>query len=421
MSSFEKSPIEYDVVVVGASFAGLSFASVASVLGMRVLLVERDERVGGIVRTTGVLFSDVLDVVDVPQRYLMNAVRRILLQAPGQSMIEVSSRAYRFYMADVSGMLQWMAQEATERGATLCCNTLFNGVSRRADGIMDVMLRRTSGKGNEDVVCTQLLIGADGTRSKVAECMGLERNTRYLAGAEWLLEGEVIDRETFSLIMSQQLAPGYCMWLAPHGDMTALGVAGHAHQFKPAESLHQAGRVFEEVADMSKMRVIERKAGVIPVGGRLRHVYRNDERGHALLLGDAAGLCGAATGGGIYPALICGRLAAHAAASEVLNGQRGAIQSYLRNLAHAGRLGQYLRIEDWLRWVLDRMQSDADVGLLYGLFGTPSGQRILQQTLLETPIIGMDGNFFTILRSLLKKHPHLYSSTIQALWQRVFP
>lgn len=62
----------YDAIVVGASFAGLSFASTASTLGMRVLVLERDSKLGGIVRTTGVLFSDVLDFLDVPARYLMN-------------------------------------------------------------------------------------------------------------------------------------------------------------------------------------------------------------------------------------------------------------------------------------------------------------------------------------------------------------
>src|SRR6266516_5459047 len=102
-SSNSKSA-HYDVIVVGASFAGLSFASVAATLGMRVLVLERDEQVGGIVRTTGVLFSDVLDFLDVPARYLMNAVRRVHIQPPGAGPLKISARAYRFYMADVTGM-----------------------------------------------------------------------------------------------------------------------------------------------------------------------------------------------------------------------------------------------------------------------------------------------------------------------------
>jgi digeranylgeranylglycerophospholipid reductase len=412
----------YDVVVIGASFAGLSFASVAAALGLQVLVVERDSRIGGVIRTTGVLFNDVLDVLDVPTAYLMNAVRRIRVQPPGATPIEIAGKAYRFYMADVSGMLRWMAEQAQQRGVTLCCDTTFLDVAPTEHGQMSITLSETSENGKSNTtrtITTRFLIGADGTRSRVAQRMGLEQNTRYLAGAEWLLEGVPLDGETFYLLMNHDLAPGYCVWLAPHGNIAALGVAGHPRTFSPTTSLRAAQELFRDVADLSEMRVVERKAGIIPTGGRLRRVYCDNSRGRALLLGDAAGLCGAATGGGIYPALISGRLAAHAVASEVLNGERGAIRAYLRNLTQANRLGHYLRIEDWLRWVLDSMKSNADVEMLYGLFASPEGQKVLQHALLEIPIIGMDSNFFNLLRGLLSSHPRIYRSAFQAVWQRV--
>ncbi|HYL41816.1 MAG TPA: FAD-dependent monooxygenase [Ktedonobacteraceae bacterium] len=409
----------FDVLVVGASFAGLSFAGVAAALGLHVLVVERDAEIGGVVRTTGVLFSDVLDILDVPTRYLMNAVRRIWVQPPNQSPIEIGTRAYRFYMADVTGMLRWMAEQAQERGAMVSSGSMFLDASREQDGYMQVRLGGPSEPKEGRIVHTRFLVGADGTHSVVAQRLELERNTRFLAGAEWLVENVPLDRETFYLVMDHQIAPGYCLWLAPHGDIAALGVAGHARAFNPTTSLRMAQTLFKEVADLSQMRVVRNKGGVIPTGGRLRRVYRDDERGRALLLGDAAGLCGAATGGGIYPALISGRLAAHAVASYVLDGNRGAIKAYLRNLSQAGRLGHYLRIEDWLRWVLDRMKSNADIELLYGLFNSADGRHVLQHALLEAPIIGMDSNFFSMLRGLLSKHPNIYSSALQAMWQRV--
>jgi len=249
--------------------------------------------------------------------------------------------------------------------------------------------------------------------------VGLEQNTRYLAGAEWLIDNVSLDGETFYLVMDQQLAPGYCVWLAPHGPITALGVAGHPRTFSPTASLKVAQTLFQGVADLSTMRVVERKAGTIPTGGRLKRVHRDDELGRVLLLGDAAGLCGAATGGGIYPALISGRLAAHAVASEVLNGESGAVKAYLKNIVHANRLGDYLQIEDWLRLVLDAMRSNDDVGMLYGLFQSEEGRQVLQKALLSVPIIGMDSNFFALMRGLLGKHPRLYRSAFHALGKRM--
>lgn len=416
----------YDVVVVGASFAGLAFASAAAARGLRTLVLERDATIGGVVRTTGVLFSDVLDVLDVPERFLMNAVRRIRIQPPNTQPIEIAARAFRFYMADVTGMLQWMADQARKHGAEIFTGTPFLNAVRETDGRMRITFGGpSSGEGNgatsraaSGEVSAAFLVGADGAQSRVAEALDLDRNTKFLAGAEWLVEGVPVDRETFSLVMDHQLAPGYCVWLAPHGDVAAFGVAGHKRAFKPAESLRLAQALFKDTAGLSQMHVVQRKGGVIPVGGQLKRVHRDDERGRGLLLGDAAGLCGAATGGGIYPALLSGRLAAHAVANEVLNGVHGAVKQYLHDLPQAGRLGHYLKIEDWIRWVLDRMGSDADLSMLYGLLATPEGRRVLQSALLETPIIGMDSSFFGLVRSVMGRHPSVYGAALRSAWRR---
>ena len=412
---------DYDVVVVGASFAGLSFAGGAAARGLRTLVLERDAEVGRVVRTTGVLFSDVLDVLDVPERYLMNAVRRIRLRPPNHEPIEISAAAHRFYMADVTGLLRWMAEQAQAHGAELRAGAPFLDAAPEAGGQrLRVTFGADGARAPGNSVTARYLIGADGARSRVAQVMGLDTNTHLLAGAEWLVEGATIPRDTFHLVMDHALAPGYCVWLAPHGDeLAAFGVAGHLRAFSPSETLRIAQGAFADVADLSGLRVVERKAGVIPVGGRQKRVHRDDARGRALLLGDAAGLCGAATGGGIYPALISGRLAAHAVANAVLNDVPGAVPAYLANLSQAGRLGHYLKIEDWLRWVLDRMASNADLSVFYGLLGTAEGRAVLQRTLLETPIVNMDSGFFGMLRSLLSHHPRVYGSVFRGALRRV--
>ena len=435
----------YDVVVVGASFAGLSFASVAATRGLRVLVLERDPVVGGVVRTTGILFSDVFDVMEVPQRFLMNSVRNIRIRTPeGNSpIVQIGAKAFRFYMADVTGMLQWMAEQAEGHGATVRCGAMFQDAIREPDGAMRVNYTQSptppapraedqAGADADDGGATtdargaivettraRFLIGADGTRSRVAQRMGLDQNTRVLAGAEWLVENVSLDRESFYLIFDHELAPGYCVWLAPHDDMVALGVAGRQREFKPNESLRIAQTLFSDVADLSQMRLVERKGGNIPVGGRLKHIARDDARGRVLLLGDAAGLCGAATGGGIYPALISGKLAGQAVANELLNGTHDAVKAYQKHLLQAGGLGPYLKVEDWIRFVLDRMGSNADLRTLLGIFASPQGQPILQSVLFETPIIGMDGNFLSMVRGFLGQHPSVYGAAFRMAWRRV--
>jgi len=423
LSSTAPKGDQYDVIVVGASFAGLSFASVAAARGLRTLVLERDPVVGGVVRTTGILFSDVFDVMQVPQRYLMNAVRRLRIRASGTDAVaEFDSAAYRFYMADVTGLLQWMAEQAEEHGAEVICGAMFREATRDGDGQMRVryLASAEAGAATQPVeLRARMLIGADGARSQVAQALDLDRNERMLAGAEWLVEGVEIERDTFYLVMDAQLAPGYCVWLAPHADIAAFGVAGRQREFKPNDSLLRAQPLFDDVTDLSKMRIVERKGGNIPVGGRLKRVYRDDARGRGLLLGDAAGLCGAATGGGIYPAIISGKLAAQAAAQELLNGSPAAMRAYLRTLPQVGGLGPYLQIEDWIRFALDRMASNADLQALVSIMASPEGNRTVRAALLETPIVGMDKAFFAMARGMFMQHPRLYGTAFRVAWQRL--
>jgi digeranylgeranylglycerophospholipid reductase len=410
----------YDAVVVGASFAGLTFAGTAAVHGARVLVLERDGVVGGVVRTTGVLFSDVFTLLDVPPRFLLNAVRRIIIHVPGQPEIVVSGETWRFFMADVTGMLQWLAANAQAHGTEIRCGATFMDAERAADGAMRVTYQEKA-TGAARVVRARFLIGADGAHSQVARRMGLAQNSAFLAGAEWLVADLPVAEDTFHLVMDQQLAPGYCLWLAPHGDLAALGVAGHQRAFKPQDSLRAAQAVLGEAVNPDALRVVERKGGVIPINGPLRDVYRDDTRGRVLLLGDAAGLCGPATGGGIYPALLCGRLAGQAVATEALNGTRCAVRAYLRDLPRAFRLGHYLRIESWLRRAMNAVGSNADLAAFYGVFVAAEGQAVLRRTLFETPIANMDNALFGIIRQCIGRSPVISRAFAGALWQRWRP
>jgi hypothetical protein len=95
----------------------------------------------------------------------------------------------------------------------------------------------------------------------------------------------------------------------------------------------------------------------------------------AIVVGaSCAGLsfAGAATGGGIYPALISGRQAAQAVANEILNGVPSAVKMYLHDLPHAGRLGHLCKVEDWLRWAIDRFHTNTDLWCMINWHAPPS-------------------------------------------------
>ena len=59
-------PRHYDLIIVGASFAGLACARTAALRGLKVAVIERKSDPGDQVRTTGILVKEAAEDTDVP-------------------------------------------------------------------------------------------------------------------------------------------------------------------------------------------------------------------------------------------------------------------------------------------------------------------------------------------------------------------
>jgi flavin-dependent dehydrogenase len=109
------------------------------------------------------------------------------------------------------------------------------------------------------------------------------------------------------------LAPGYIGWFIDDGSEAHIGVAGYPDRFHPLDSLARLR------ASLSAGKTIERRGGLIPVGGVLRRIG-NDS---ALLVGDAAGAVSPLTAGGIDAAMRLSEFAAEVIAGGDLRRYTG--------------------------------------------------------------------------------------------------
>jgi flavin-dependent dehydrogenase len=292
-----------DLIVVGASFAGLACAHSAATLGLDTLVVERKPAAGHRPHTTGLLVHEVGDELDVPRR-LVRRVPGVRLYSPGLRFVDLEHPGYHFLATDLPALLQWLAERARGAGARLVFDTPFRGGVESAERVA------LAGTGWR----TRLLVGADGPRSPVARAFGLGANRRFLFGVEVELEGVTgIDPDHLHVFLDAELAPGYIGWAVPGVGITQVGLAG-AGGGRPRlpEFLAKVGRIF----DLSAARVVAHRAGPIPVGG-LVHPLGTDR---VVLVGDAAGQVSPLTAGGIHNALHFGRLAGRAAAAHLLDG-----------------------------------------------------------------------------------------------------
>lgn len=284
---------EFDVLIVGASFAGLACARTAALRGLKVGVIDAKPEPGARVRTTGILVKEATDDFDIPA-HLMRKIRGVRLYAPDGRALDLSAPGYYFQATDTAELLRWLAAEAQLAGASLMFGTRFRGAEETGDEIT------LSGSG----IRTRFLIGADGARSAVASLFGLGRNRRFLVGTEIDCEPlPTIDSRFLHCFADSALAPGYIGWVVPGHGMTQIGIAARTPRKPDLAAL--VARV-QNIFSVKRLHIRERRSGLIPTGGPVSPLGR----GRVLLVGDAAGLVSPLTGGGIHTALSFGRRAA---------------------------------------------------------------------------------------------------------------
>jgi len=295
---------KFDLVIAGGSFAGLACARTAALRGLKVAVIDSKKEPGARVRTTGIVVKEASDDFDLPAR-LMRKVRGVRLYTPDDRALDLHAPGYFFQATDTAGVLRWMASEAERAGATLMYGAKFESALEHARGVALTSLG----------LHADFLIGADGARSRVAEVFGLGRNRRFLAGVEIECEKlEGLDERFLHCFADSKIAPGYIAWVVPGVEVTQIGVAAS----RPAKpELGLLLRRLKSFCDVRDIRVSERRSGLIPTGGTLRHIGTN----RVMLIGDAAGMVSPATGGGIHTALRFGRRAAQLVSDYL--GDRG--------------------------------------------------------------------------------------------------
>lgn len=294
---------QYDLIIVGASFAGLACARTAALRGLKVAVLERKADPGAAVRTTGILVKEAAEETDIPS-HLTRLIRGVRLYAPNGKFTDHAAPGYYFLASDTPNLLRWMADEAERAGATLLLGTAFKGGEQTTDAVVLPDLQLSA----------RLLVGADGATSTVGRAFGLDANRRFLAGVEFELEPEPgLDDRFLHCFLDSALAPGYIAWAVPGVNITQVGLAAR-HGVRPdARAFLHA---YLKRLGLPERRVLARRSGLIPAGATLQRT----SVGRVMLVGDSAGHVSPLTGGGIVQTLRLGRRTAQLASDWMSAG-----------------------------------------------------------------------------------------------------
>lgn len=335
----------YDVIVVGAGFAGLACARELARAGKRVCVIDRKRDLGERLHTTGILVQEAMAdplFADLPAE-LRHPVPTVKLYAPSLESIELSAPGYRFHTTDTPALMRWLGAQATRTKLDLRLGCAF----REARAVTDGWLLPGIGQ-------CRYLVGADGARSKVAAYFGLGRVRDFLQGVEYEFDNVGLHRpDALHCFISRRWAPGYIGWIA----QTPRGVqAGLARRLRSGARPPDLAAFLEHVAPVVGLSLARKpdsiRAGLIPCGGPVQP----RARGNVLLAGDAAGVVSPVTAGGIHSGLRHG--------TDIGRALVQALDSGVPPRASAIRAIPAWRRKRALRWAFDHLQWDWPFDLL---------------------------------------------------------
>ena len=339
-----------DVSIIGASAAGLFTAFQLAQKGVGVRVFEAKESINHSPRTL-IVTSYMQDLIgSLCKGAVINAIRRFELFADGR--VAVISLKRPDLVIDRSKLIQRMAEQAEESGATILNGQRFVSCTPNGKNIHFTV----SGNGDGERVekTANVLVGADGALSKVAQSTGWQKpSTVPLVQAVVELPKDM-PSDTTRIWFIPEDTP-YFYWLIPHSPTHGvLGLIGDQGQDIRGQLDH-----FLQIKDLEP---IEFQNAHVTQYTRWIPNHRQIGEGSVYLVGDAAGHVKVTTVGG----LVTGFRGALGVVEAILNGGSSSEFHLLR---------RELDLHKWLRRVLHQFRQK-DYSMLLDLL-TPSVKQSL--------------------------------------------
>lgn len=318
---------DYDVIVVGASCAGLAAARALGEQGLRTLVLDSRHNFGTPERTWIVTpkLSEVAGCDIEPSVIHRTGVMELLANGTSRR-VELE---YPDLVVERGALRRILAAEVTRAGVEV---RLGGRVQEVAYGSRGISVRVRNGASAR--ITTRHLIGADGSRSVVAEAMGAApQRTVPIVQARVEL-GDRYDPDV-TRVWFDRARTRFFYWLIP--ESSTSGVLGLI-----AERPSNARRLLEEFLGEHGYRGEEYQGAMIPLHQPRRPIEWRYGENRVLLVGDAAAHVKVTTVGGV----VSGIWGAQAAAKALVSGNR-----YRRELR---ALHRELYLHDLVRWFMDR-------------------------------------------------------------------
>ncbi|MGY5863629.1 MAG: NAD(P)/FAD-dependent oxidoreductase [Candidatus Thorarchaeota archaeon] len=294
-----------DAIVVGGGPAGLLAASKIAESGHRVLVLEEHPEIGKPDHCAGLLSSSGLKSLGLkpPDDVVQNTVSGARIHAPSGHSILVERGQREAFVIDRRRFDSWLAQESSNKGAEIVTGFRVSEIGKQKENLRTV---QTKDKEYQ----APITIIAEGAPSVLTKNVGLttvSKGSKYPA-YQYEVKGVDVEENLVEMFYGRQLAPGFFAWIIPLGERRAR--VGLASKNKSKIRLDAAVKNHPIISKRLKGADIERGMGGTVLVGKPISKLSTDG---VVVVGDAAGMVKATTGGGV----IIGGLAALEAGSVV--------------------------------------------------------------------------------------------------------
>lgn len=355
-----------DIVVIGGGPGGLFAAHHLATRGIRVHLFEEHPVVGVPVHCTGVLARDAFAEFGLPQDSCLNDVRTARFVSPSGLTVSHSTNTVEAVVIDRGMFDRMLAERAQAAGVTV-------EQGRRAIDVVTDAESATVTFDSGRPVRARAVVLACGARYAMQRRLGLGFPRAHLQSAQAELPcatpGDV------EVHFGSAVAPGGFGWAVPvrreSGWSVRVGVM--ASHDAPTFFREMVGRVAARwgvnAQDMPAPR--RRMLPLAPI----HRTYAD----RVLVVGDAAGLVKATTGGGIYYSLLSGSIAGRVLFDGLERDRldAGTLQVYER--AWRAKCAAEFSAQLQLRRVAERLE-DREIDALFELALTDGVMPIVRRT-----------------------------------------
>jgi flavin-dependent dehydrogenase len=361
--------MDSDIIVIGASPAGMMAARNAARKGRSVILLDRKEAAGIPSHPANTFFKGMFDRTGetVDQSYVIKTLKGAHIIAPSGREVIFEGESY---FLDRRKFDEFYAKQALDAGVDIRMDVEVHNVLRTGDYFT---LSTSRGK----LKC-RLVIVSDGINSKIAGLLGL-RPLKHPEDIAWAMEAEVEaegigEPDMFEYYVGNH-APGWKSTYSPcGGNRATLGVYVRRHGRDVSDFFDTWVARFKALKGIENLTIISTSVGGDPIAAIPDDMVADG----IMLTGGSAGQSG--IGYGMHAGQMCGDVAADAIAKGDVS--RRALLEYRKLWNEAYRTEYYLG-----RFALEtlRKMSDNEINEMMKVFegedlkvlgGTPFNQAV---------------------------------------------